>query len=66
MVSRFKRFFCTETGSKSNYLAEVFMWISESIIYADEIVELCATPSNGFKFLHDVEIDDRYTLRKCS
>lgn len=34
------------------------MWISESIIYTDGIVELCSTPSTGFKFLHDVEIDD--------
>lgn len=27
-------------------------------MYRDEIVELCTTPSTGFKFLHDVKIDD--------
>lgn len=33
MARRFQWLFCTETGSKSNYLADVFMWISESIMY---------------------------------
>lgn len=32
MARRFKWLFRTETGSKSNYLPDVFKWISESII----------------------------------
>lgn len=59
MARRFQWLFCTKTGSKSNYLADVFMWISESSCDTDKIVELCSTPSTGFKiFLHYVEIDD--------